>query len=485
MAETFTKRLFTGIGYTLRGKSVYSLIPTWQDKVPQYVAQTFENYVNEGYKKNELIYTCISYKAESAGQVRLKARKKGGDDVDANHPLQVLLDNPNRQMSGFDFLAACIIYIDLAGIMRWEKVRNGLKQTSTLWPLRPDWLHPIPSSVDYLAGYNYRIPGITQPKPLKVDDVLSARMFDPLNQYAGLAPVQVASRVGNVDNDTTDYIKLFFEEGGAPPGVLTSKQKLSGTDVDRIRAGWRKRYGGRDNWIDPVVLDSEAEYQQIGSSFKDMGFDSLDARSEARICQILKVPPILIGAKIGLDRSTFSNYDEGRRSFWQDTMFSQLKRIAEAIQRELVIPEYGNGYEVYVDYSDVPALQEDRDSRWVRATNAWNANAITRNEFYKEVGLAELGDKGEMYKDGTTPENALQVVEDNRTRAEEQFNAKVNGAGNTDNLVDNAETVNNDNKNPKQEKKKPKGRRALEDQWMRTIESNLRGMRDELGETTE
>ena len=48
-------------------------------------------------------------------------------------------------------------------------------------------------------------------------------------------------------------------------------------------------------------------------------------------------------------------------------------------------------------YPDVPALQEERNGRWTRATTALNAGGITVNEFCAEVGLEDKGPAGEYY----------------------------------------------------------------------------------------
>ena len=43
---------------------------------------------------------------------------------------------------------------------------------------------------------------------------------------------------------------------------------------------------------------------------------------ESRICAAMQVPPILVGAKVGLDRSTFTNYQEARKQLWEEAIFS-------------------------------------------------------------------------------------------------------------------------------------------------------------------
>jgi phage portal protein BeeE len=102
-----------------------------------------------------------------------------------------------------------------------------------------------------------------------------------------------------------------------------------------IRARIRAQYGGMSHWGDVMILDADAEYQRLGLSMQELGFEGLDARNEARICSVLKVPPILVGAKVGLDRSTFANYGEARKSFWEDTMVPLYLRFENQLNLQL------------------------------------------------------------------------------------------------------------------------------------------------------
>jgi phage portal protein BeeE len=138
--------------------------------------------------------------------------------------------------------------------------------------------------------------------------------------------------------------------------------------------------------MEPAVLDSDATYQQTGLDFKEMGFEVLDARAEARICAVLGVPPILVGAKVGLDRSTFSNAEQAEKYFWQHTLMPVYKRIRDELQSDLA-SEFGSDVELRWDLSEVGALQEDQGKVWERARAGASAGIITINEARDQMGL--------------------------------------------------------------------------------------------------
>jgi HK97 family phage portal protein len=390
----FFSRLPTALRFALSGKTAYELMPTWEQGKPAYPALRFPDNA-AAYRKNELIFACVSLKADSASQPSLRVYDQSDEEI-PDHPLRLLIQRPNPFLTEFDFFALTLIFLDLAGRSYWEKVRSRAGQVVQLWPLRPDWMAPIKQGGKFIAGYQYKVPGLSQPVALDANDVLDFKLHDPLDFYAGLAPASVASRVGAVDSHATDFLKLFFENGGMPLGLLTTKQKLVDTQVADIRRRWKERYGGFNKWLEPAVLDSDATYQRMGLDFKEMGFGDLDARSEARICMVLRVPPILVGAKVGLDRSTFANYGEARRAFWEDTLAPQFKRIRNECQNDLA-SEFDGDVELRWDLSEVPAFQEDRTARWGRATTALQAGAITVNMFMDEIGEEDIGPAGEVF----------------------------------------------------------------------------------------
>jgi phage portal protein BeeE len=131
----------------------------------------------------------------------------------------------------------------------------------------------------------------------------------------------------------------------------------------------------------------------LGLNPSDLEFPDLRTISETRICSAFGVPPILIGAKAGLDRSTFANYKEARTSFWEETIMPLQRRISDVITSRLLPQvldaEFTTPRRVTVqwDRSQVLALKESEHAIWERANNALRAGAITVADFRRIVGL--------------------------------------------------------------------------------------------------
>lgn len=420
-----------GLANAIKARTAQSFsvfIPVYMEGQPVYSERKFRNYVNEGYKQNEIIYACIELTANTAAQTRLQVLSKGNDEPIEDHELRKLLERPNSWMTEFDFWVVTLVSMKLAGAAYWFKARamGGQGPVTELWPLRPDLIAPIPGvdSDSVIAAWEYMPDGGVR-TVLDANDVLAFRRTDPLDFYKVVSPVGVLAKSADVDTSITNYLKKFFDRGAMPAGALKSKLKLSPMAITDLMNSWEKRYGGAENWHKPVILDSDAEYQRTGLTFEEMDFSELDARNELRICMALGVPPILIGARAGLERSTFSNYEEARRAWWQDHLIPLYKFLSDTIDLQLA-PEFGEDVDTEWDFSEVPALNESRDSMFTRANAGVTGGWFTVNMALREIGVEEIGEPGEIFLRGqaVTPIPINETVEDQRALAQEEAEAQ-------------------------------------------------------------
>jgi len=111
--------------------------------------------------------------------------------------------------------------------------------------------------------------------------------------------------------------------------------------------------------------------------------------TESRICAVLGVPPILISANVGLQRSTFSNYKEARLSFHSETLEPLINKLVRFMN-------YGVGAEfgetLSVDFAQMRAFMDDKETDNKRASDLFSAGIITLNEARTLVGQESLPD---------------------------------------------------------------------------------------------
>lgn len=389
----FIQRTFTAFKARVSARIVALTVPSWGHA--EYFEHTFANYVKEGYKRNEIIYACINATSRTAASVALIVHQAKDDLALPDSDLQKLLKRPNPMMTEYEYWIWTITFLMLAGVSYWQKIRDGSGRVIEMWPIRPDYVRPAISDQAGLTEYRIWMNGI-EIETIPARDMVIFKLPDPMDLFGRQSPLEIIARTADVDNSLTDLLKVLMQRGAMPMGILTTKQRLTDDAAADIRRRWEERYSGYNNWTSPAVLDSEATYQRTGMTMNEMHFSELDGRAETRICMVYQIPPILIGATFGLQRSTFSNYQEARRQWWEDSLSALYKQFADGIQNQLV-PDFEDDVIVKWDFSKVPALQDERDARWTRALAAVEKGVITVNMGLKEMGLPTVGKEGDVF----------------------------------------------------------------------------------------
>lgn len=348
-------------GYPEGSKSLPWSWPSWRQLQPQWHLTDFETYVDEGFNMNSLVYSAIMFKVRATITAPLRAYT--GDPyypqtLEPGHPLAKLVARPNQHQSWAEFQSLNTVYLSLDGNAYVYKTSN-----QELYPLRPDRMYIVPTrgkkaSLDY---YMYVPEGKSfhDGYPLLSEDVIHIKLpnpGDPLEGMGyGLSPLGSAATSADVDNKVTSFLDVFFQSGTMLAGTLSYDIPLKENIVDEILDRWKKKYGGSQKWGEVGVLDRGAKYQRLGLTIEEMGFSELDARNETRILGPFGVPPILIGARVGIEHGTYSNYEGARKAVWEDTLLPELKLFEAEYQNHLTAPDAF----VKFDISGVPALQKD------------------------------------------------------------------------------------------------------------------------------
>lgn len=394
-------------------KVAFEILPMGvTDGQPVYPDHKYKTRVVEGYFKNEVIFSCIEYLTKSLAQVDIDVKNQNGDVLD-NHPLKRLLLKPSPFTSQYDLLIMIVIDLMLSGEAYFEKVRSGSGQVVQLWRLRPDFIRPVPTKDKFISHYEYD--NNTGHKViLPEEDVVRFYKFNPIDPYRGLATIMPASRVGDVDNATVDYIKKLFDSGGIPAGFLKLEVPVDDAMAKEYQQKWTQRYGGQKGWHKIAVLGRGADYKQLGLNFDELAMKDIDAKTITRICMVFGVNPILIGILL---KSTFDNFKTAEQHFWSQTLVPLMKQIKFTLNNQLVLGEFSN-VTLDWDLAGVKALQADQDKLYERANSTLTSGAITVNEHRDMIGRPPV-------KGGDIFLRSPNVVEVNATVAKTKSQVKA------------------------------------------------------------
>jgi HK97 family phage portal protein len=365
-----------------------------------YPDATYQSSASAGFGRNELVYACIRERAENLPQSVLRVYPGDqpgphGESLE-NHRLRRLIAQPNPVTGEFAFFELSVTYLDLAGNCYWliQRGRDGLP--AELWPVRPDLIRIFPTLDPRVWSYGYILDPTTSARnvtsaiiPIAARDMIHVKYANPLNAYFGQAPLRPAARAVSLDNAATDFVDTILRNYAVPGVVIKTASETSQAVADLLKRKWKAAFSGARRG-EPAVLQAGMDVQPLGMSLHDLEFPDLRAQSESRICAALQVPPILVGAKVGLDRSTFTNYQEARKQLWEEGIFSLQRRFRDPVETQLLAEFTGTGRARVTtrwDNSQVLALQEAESAKWERAVNALSHGGITVNDFRRVVGL--------------------------------------------------------------------------------------------------
>lgn len=401
------------------GEAYAQYFPTWEVTAPQYQVPIAWSLSQLGYRTNEVAYACITLKMKSISEPRVRIWDKDEeefiDDGD-NEEFFRFMEQPCPDITETDFHSANQMYLDIAGVLAWEKNMSNGGQLLDIWPMMPQYCSYMRGEGRLLRAIRYQ--PYTGLPYLDIDRSRVVLMMYADPNYFGLkplSPTMVLSDVIKVDNDMTTMLETFIQNGAFVSGILASDQIINESDARFAKERFRESHGGPNKAGDVVVTGKGLKFERMGQTFREMVFPEVDARSETRICMGYSVPPILVSAKSGMDRATYSNYEQARKAWYEEYVTSQWKFLAERYTKDILIHFDSNPRHVLkFDTKEVKALQEDRTNTWKRATEAYKARVIVRNDALVEMGLEQIEDEeiGKEYY-STAMEQVSLSMEDN------------------------------------------------------------------------
>ena len=373
-------------------------------------------YAAEGYNGNTVVNAAIRLLSSSAALPKYRLMSENGDDdevvVTDSDAARVLYD-PNEIQCQADFVELLTVYLLVTGNAYAMRERNGSGRIVALRLLRPDRVQIKIGRDGRVAYYEYVIEGVRY--DIRAEDVAHIKLPNPHDDVYGLSPLQVATKYVNLDTATVTFLRSYFANAGVPAGILKVNRRLnSQAEADSARAKWRSSFSGTRGWHGLAVLDEDASYQQVAPNLKEMDTSTMTRVTETRICSVFGVPPILIGLESGLESSTYSNYEQARSAFWDETVSPLVGRIEKFLHRALEVSEREPGNEVEADFSDVPAYEDDHDAESARVVAQYGAGIITLNEARAELGHDPL-EHGDMRR---LPVNITEIMPDGTAMAQ-------------------------------------------------------------------
>lgn len=331
---------------------------------PQWTPKNYAALAREGYAGNVVGYRAVRMVAEAAASVPLLLQVNG-KEVDS-HPLLQLLARPNAAQTGRELFENLFAYLMVAGNAYAELVTLD-DAPRELFALRPDRMAVVPSKAGWPESFEYSVSGQSVRMPR--ENILHVKMFNPTDDYYGLAPMEAAARSIDTHNSASAWNKAMLDNAARPSGALVfaaGDGTLTSEQFDRLKTELESTYQGAANAGRPMILEGGLDWKEMGFSPKDMEFIEAKNIAAREIALAFGVPPMLLGIP---GDNTYANYAEANRSFWRQTVVPLVGRMADGVA-QLLQPYEDGELRLVLDLDQVEALSLDRDALWKRVNEA-------------------------------------------------------------------------------------------------------------------
>jgi HK97 family phage portal protein len=318
---------------------------------------------------------------------RLKEEKW---EVQAQHDMALLLEQPNPYYSGIVLLQATIMDFCF-GEAFWLKIRNGEGQLVELWWAPRALIKPMPDSKTGLLSYYQYNPGLgASPKDLSPDDVVHFRFgFDPNNILRGFSPLAAVMREVYTDDQAANFTAAILKNLGIIGIVLSPKQgSIPKGDLPALKDDIQQKFTG-DKRGSALIMGGPMDAQVL--QYNLTGFDISPVRdiAEERVTAALGIPAAVIGFGTGLQQTKVgATMREMVKLAWQGGIEPNQRSIAAELNRS-VLPEFQDNAKIFrslFDNSQVEALTETPSERTDRVLKLVETNIIKVTQAQRELG---------------------------------------------------------------------------------------------------
>jgi HK97 family phage portal protein len=281
-------------------------------------------------------WACINLIAGTIATLPLMVYRpaKTGREVATDHPLYRLLhDDPNADQTAVDFWEFGAMALELRGNAYARKLFGASGQLVGLEPIPPAIVarsRRLDGEIEYRWTWNGESFVETRA------GVLHVRGFggDPMGGLSTLAiGAETLGHARALDRTATSV----FRNAMRPSGVWQTPTKLNAEQTKEVEDMLARKYQGAANTGRPMVLGHDLKWEQLTMSPDDMQMLESRAFSVEEVCRLFGVPPHMIGHTAG-NTQLGSSITEQTRGFEKFTLRRRLKRIEQALRKQLLTP---------------------------------------------------------------------------------------------------------------------------------------------------
>jgi HK97 family phage portal protein len=299
--------------------------------------------------RRDLCRSCLPYREPSKKELaylrgRLDVRPSASvtklvqgatDDlvVIDRHPLIDLLHDVNPWQDGYAFREGRYTDLQLTG--RAYTLVVGEEIPAELWRIMPHKCRVLKDAVDFVGGF--AVGSGSDEQLYRPDEVLWYRMFDPLDPWGGIGPLEAWLRTVDSSLEVQGFQSDLMRNHGTPDGIITTEGAMSDTQKRAFRRDWRRMFGSMFRRRESIGFLSNAKYERISQTNRELEFTQSMQILRDFVGQAFGVPKPLLTA----DDVNRTNAREARTQHMELTIWPMVQRVEDVDNAQLA-PRYGD-----------------------------------------------------------------------------------------------------------------------------------------------
>ena len=369
------------------------------DNLGNSLGTVLRNYAKPGSFRPAEQVTGITYKAIDkiglmASVYEPKVLKPNGD-VMANHPINVLFNNPNpRVQSGSYFIHLWAMLDEIYGETFWYSAKGETTgRTKEVYLLPPERVEVVVHNGELLGYVLHKADG--NQVPFEIDEIYHDKRPNPFNEWRGMSVLERAAVYVDTEISTSHFTLNYIRNSGSPSGIV-SLPAMSGDVFRQFTQQWRENYEGPENaGKTAFIRGEEAKFQAVGATLKDIDQKITREMAKEDVLMMLDMPRELLGWSKdgGLGRNTYEAayyvFADGKL----EPMMRRLDRIYEHLASGMKDGRAVQSQVIDITHeSPVPEDKEHKLLRQEKGTNLW----MTVNESRALDGLDPIDGGDEL-----------------------------------------------------------------------------------------
>ena len=371
--------------------------------VVSWSGQNKQSMVNDGYRSNDIVYSCVNLITEKAKvapwfeyevvdekkykqyksliadpskiddwkQVEM-LHKSALEIVSKPSKISELLKYPNDHESWSALVKSLITYKLITGDSYAYGPTIEIGENKGM----PNTLHALPSqdmsiiaNIDHViktvVGYQLQVNTITT---FSDYEILHDKLFNPNwdgigSELYGMSPLEAGARVLTRSNEGKNYAVATLQNGG-PSGIMMVKnadfeQADLASQVDLVKQRWKEYQGSKNAGKIPISA-LEIDYKQVGLGPIEMAILEAELFDMRAICNLYGVPSQLLNDTAA---KTYNTTTEAEKSLTVRGALPALTSLRDSLNHKIYKGWGGKDSKrrvVDFDISAFPELQKNK-----------------------------------------------------------------------------------------------------------------------------